>query len=117
MIYVLEMLVFLCFSVDIIINFMRLPVNIDDESDRKHSVIAKKYVSQPRFYIDALATFPFFLIKIESSDGEQSNLALFFKLLRLARIPRLIRIMDIEKFSQMCDCFFSGKARGRRVLI
>jgi len=111
-IYALEMLVFICFTIDIGLNFMRLP-NSEEPAERTHSAIAKRYVISIRFVLDVLATLPFFLIKLKKED---KNKTLLLKLLRLARLPRLLRIMDIEKLSQMCDCFFSGKARGRRVL-
>ena len=76
---------------------MRLP-NSDEAADRTHSVIAKRYVISIRFFLDVLATFPFFLIKIKTNEGKE-NVGMVLKLLRLARLPRLLRIMDIEKLS------------------
>ena len=47
-IFVLEMIVFVCFSIDIILNFMRLPQNSD--VDPSHSEIAKKYVKTTKLF-------------------------------------------------------------------
>ena len=78
-----------------------------------------------QFVIDFLATFPFFLLNLDDEKGSGSEneskssalfKGLFLKLLRLARLPRLMRVVDMEKFSAICDCFFSGKARGKKVI-
>jgi len=124
-IFVLECVVFICFSMDILFNFMRLPNSKDDESLMTHTSIAKRYVISVQFVVDTLATFPFFLLNLDDhpkindhSNGMMNDVwkGLFLKLLRLARLPRLMRVFDMEKCSAMFDCFFSGNARGKKVI-
>jgi hypothetical protein len=64
------------------------------------------------FFFDLLATFPFFLIK----TGSDSNYGLYFKLIRLTRIPKIYRLLDMDKFTKLSDALFAGTARGKRVV-
>lgn len=58
---ILEHFVFASFTLEIIFNCCRLPPNAD-ESERNHLSIIKRYLRSGRFFLDFLATFPFYLI-------------------------------------------------------
>jgi hypothetical protein len=109
--FVLEYVVFVSFTFDIIFHFMRPFKNEDNEESATHTEIAKKYL-MGSFFFDLLATFPFFLIK----TGTDSNYGLYFKLIRLTRIPKVYRLLDMDKFTKLSDALFAGTARGKRVV-
>ena len=122
-IFILEMIVFISFTLDIIFNFLRLPSH-DRDGEVSHSTIAKKYFKSMGFFRDALATFPFFLLPYlakltgappTDKDAESNNTLTFFKFLRLARIPRIMRIFDSDNFNSLTDCLFANSSRGKKV--
>jgi hypothetical protein len=100
--WVLEVIVFLFFTVDIICSFLRRPINDDSEEANSHFGIAKRYFKSGQAIYDLLATFPFFLIKTE--DG--SSFGLYFKLLRLMRISRIMNLLDMDKMNAFIDIIF-----------
>jgi len=67
---------------------------------REHSKIAKKYVKSGWFFFDVLATFPFYML-------DTANL-IWFKLLRMIRIPRIVYWLDLSKFNKTVEAVFSG---------
>lgn len=58
---ILEHFVFASFTFEIIFKCMRLPHNADN-SERSHLQIIKRYIKSGWFFLDFLATFPFYLI-------------------------------------------------------
>ena len=113
------MCVFISFTCDIILNFMRRPAADTEGIEVSHSSIAKKYFKTLGFFRDALATFPFFLLPyftamagVKDEGAENSNTLTFFKFLRLARIPRIMRIFDSTKLNSLTDCLFANSSRG-----
>jgi hypothetical protein len=106
----LEHIVFVSFTFDIIFTFVRIPDNGGDEKQKNHSTIAKKYLKSGMFFFDVLATFPFYLM---SSSGD---LGIWFKLLRLVRIPRIVALLDLSKFNKLVESVSSGQTRGKRVV-
>jgi len=76
---------------------------------REHSKIAKKYVKSGWFFFDLLATFPFYLFN-------NANDLIWFKLLRMIRIPRIVNLLDLSKFNKSVEAVFSGQTRGKKVV-
>jgi hypothetical protein len=100
--YALELVVLIFFSADLVFNFFREPTKGDLDKTWTHTEIAKNYL-KGSFFIDILATFPFFLIKTEGS-----NFGLYFKLLRMVRLPKIMNLLDMEKFNKVSEAIFSG---------
>mmetsp|Transcript_16560 Transcript_16560/g.11697 ORF Transcript_16560/g.11697 Transcript_16560/m.11697 type:complete len:129 (-) Transcript_16560:1078-1464(-) len=98
----LEHTVLVFFSLDIILNFMREYIEPDSTTwVREHSKIAKKYIKSGWFFFDVLATFPFYVF---NSAGD----LIWFKLLRMIRIPRIVNLLDLSKFNKFVEAVFSG---------
>jgi hypothetical protein len=109
--YALEMVVLVFFSADLIFNFFREPTKGDLDKEWTHTEIAKNYL-KGSFFIDILATFPFFLIKTEKG----ANYGLYFKLLRMIRLPKIMNLLDMEKFNKVSEAIFSGVQRSKRIV-
>lgn len=114
----IEHVVFICFTLEIIFKFMRLS---DDEniivSEQDHSTIAKRYIKSGEFFFDFLATFPFYMFSICPEDGEEGgNFGIWFKLMRLVRIPRIVALLNLARFNRFVETVFSGSTRGKRVV-
>jgi hypothetical protein len=65
------------------------------ETIRSFSKIAKKYIFRGSFVVDFLAVFPFNNI-FGDENRSTFNAA---KLLRLFRLPRLVKLIDISRFN------------------
>jgi hypothetical protein len=76
-----EHFVLCSFSLEIVFNFMRLTDGDEDEKNRSHAAIARRYLKSGWFFFDILATFPFYLIETVGNQG------IWFKLMRMIRIP------------------------------
>ena len=110
LLYSLEFVVLVFFSADLIFNFFREPSKSEGDKIWTHTEIAKNYL-KGSFFIDTLATFPFFLIKTEGS-----NFGLYFKLLRMVRLPKIMNLLDMEKFNKVSEAIFSGVQRSKRIV-
>jgi hypothetical protein len=93
----LEHLVFVSFSFDITFTFMRVPDSDGDDKLKDHTVIAKKYMKNGMFFFDFLATFPFYLLPSNGDFG------IWFKLLRMVRIPRIVNLLDLSRFNKFVE--------------
>lgn len=100
-IYNLEHLVFASYTVDIIINFIRVPSNEEmasypaETNPRSHALIFKRYLLTGRFIMDVTATFPFYLFEVSNSS--------FLKLLRMTRLPKILNLVDQKRMSRLID--------------
>ena len=107
----LEHVVFVSYTLDIIFNFMRLPISEGDQhkqmEQRSHLLIAKKYFKSGWLFVDSIATFPFYLLK--TSNGS------WFKLLRMVRIPKILNLVDQKRFDQIIEIAVSGLNRDKRI--
>jgi hypothetical protein len=83
---------------------MRLPFT-SDASDRNHLLIIKRYVKSGWFFLDVIATFPFYLV---STDSSNSPYGVLFKLLRMVRIPKILNLLDLNRFNKFTDAMVSG---------
>jgi hypothetical protein len=108
--YALELVVLVFFSADLVFNFFREPTKVETDKTWTHTEIAKNYL-KGSFFIDTLATFPFFLIK-----SEGSNFGLYFKLLRMVRLPKIMNLLDMEKFNKVSEAIFAGVQRSKRIV-
>ena len=99
----LEHGVLIFFSIEIIVKCMRLPLDAQQD-DRSHLKILKAYMKSGWFFLDILATFPFYLFNTGddeeggSSGGDSTTL---LKLLRMVRIPKIINLLDRERVSKL----------------
>jgi len=87
---------------EIIVKFMLLPEDSNDDKVITHSDIARKYIKSFWFYFDLIATFPFYMIETAGSAGT------LFKLLRLIRIPRVLKLLDAKKFNDLMRLILAG---------
>lgn len=97
----LEHIVFGSYTLDIILNFLRLPSDEElsnkgdqQENTRSHLYLAKRYVINYRFWTDLTATFPFYLITNEGS---------WVKLLRMTRLPKVLNLVDERRIGKLTD--------------
>jgi hypothetical protein len=82
------------FIMDILIKFLTVPDVEDSVTYDNHMAIAKRYLTSIQFYLDVVATFPFYLM-LEPKNAQ------WFKLLRLARLQR---VGDYLKFEVYASC-------------
>jgi hypothetical protein len=87
----------ICFLIDIIFSFLTEYKDPETyETIRSISKIGKRYVFKGSFIVDTLAVFPFNLIFASSKKG---NSIVAARLLRLFRLPRLVKLIDISRFN------------------
>jgi len=110
---IIEHVVLALYSIEIILKCMRLPIDAKQE-DRSHLKILKAYMKSGRFFIDLLATFPFYLIDNDSEAGGSSGSIL--KLLRLVRIPKILNLIDQDRVSKLIQTLVSGQQRQKKVV-
>lgn len=80
---------------------------------RDHLTIVKSYLKSGWLVLDILATFPFYLF----GEGEgASSLGMWFKLLRLVRLPKIMNLLDLARFNKFVETVVSGQTRGKRVV-
>jgi len=90
---------------------MILPENSNDDKAITHKDIAKAYFKSGWFFFDVVATFPFYMIEISG------NYTTLFKLMRLIRIPRVLKLLDAKKFNDLVRLVLSGQPRSKRVVL
>ena len=80
-----------------IAKFLKKSYNESEDSESEKGTvsntfiaIASRYMKSGVFFFDLIATFPFFLFN--SMKG-----GTFLKLVRLIRLPRILRILNTEK--------------------
>jgi hypothetical protein len=110
LLYGLELVVLVFFSADLIFNFFREPAKAESDKVWTHTEIAKNYM-KGSFIIDISATFPFFLL-----NTGKANYGLYFKLLRLIRLPKIMNLLDMEKFNKVSEALFAGVQRSKRIV-
>jgi hypothetical protein len=109
-----EHAVFSAFTLDIIFNLVRVPDSmVGPNAKRDHFVLLKRYFKSGWLVLDLLATFPFYLI---NTSGGASSLGMWFKLLRLVRLPKILNLLDLARFNKFVETVVSGQTRGKRVV-
>lgn len=103
---ILEHIVFVSFTIEIVFKCMRLPTGVD-ANERSHLQIIKRYIKSGWFFLDFLATFPFYLIPQDPSK-DSSTYVVTFKLLRMVRIPKILNLLDLSRFNKFTDALVSG---------
>lgn len=111
---ILEHFVFASFTFEIIFKFMVMPPNTD-VNERSHMLIIKRYLKSGQFFVDFLATFPFYLIQNNDSEDNNNAFGVLFKLLRMVRIPKILNLLDMYRFNKFLEAMVSGQTRGKRV--
>ena len=94
---------------DLIFNFIQSfkhPETYENVIELKE--IARNYVVRGWFFIDFVSVFPFEYIF--TGLGKQT------KLFRLARLPRLLKLIDISRFNKMVKSLVSNNSRDERIV-
>lgn len=105
--YNMEHVGFVSFSLDFIFNLMRQYRDIDGSFVTQHKKIITKYIKSGWFFIDIIATFPYYLLPTDN--------LIMVKLIRLIRLPRIIRIFNVKSFKKVLTVFVSGDTRSERI--
>jgi len=108
---IIEHIVLAAFSLEIVLKFMIMPDNSSEDKVVTHSDIAKAYIKSGWFFFDIVATFPFYLIE------DAGKAKTWFKLMRLIRIPRVLKLLDAKKFNDFIRMVLNGQPRGKRVVL
>jgi hypothetical protein len=102
----MEYVVTAIFTIDIILNFMLLKKNKDGNIIRQHSDIASNY-AKGWLILDLIATFPFGLV-VNNDRGT------VFKLIRLIRLPRILKIFDFSRLRSLLKfCYRNSSRQGK----
>ncbi len=100
----------LCFFSDIVMNFIteyRDPETY--ETVRSIPKIAKRYVFKGWFIIDFVGVIPF----QEFLGGGKIQT----KLVRLFRLPRLVKLIDISRFNSLLKSLFENNSQEERIMM
>ncbi len=105
--YYMEHIGFASFTLDFVFNLMRQYRDIDGTFVTEHKRIVQKYIRSGWFFIDIIATFPYYLLPTES--------LITVKLIRLIRLPRIIKIFNVKSFKKVLTYFATGDTRSERI--
>lgn len=73
--------------------------------------LQKNYVKSGWFFFDFIATTPFYL------NTDTGNNAIWLKLLRMIRVPRVIGLFDVTHFNKIMEKLISGQPRSKQVYL
>ena len=107
---IMEHIVFASFALDMIISSIRVRINTKNE-DISHIKLLKAYVKSKEFWIDLLATFPFYLFQ-EMLKG--NNNVVVIKLVRLFRIPVVLSYFSQFDVRTVSESLFSRESIGKQ---
>ena len=106
---IIDYIVLSFFMMDLIFNFMTEYQDPDTfKYIKEHRKIAWRYVTSLWFFIDFAATFPFTEIAGRS--------ALWARLFRLFRLPKLIRFLDLSRINRLLKSFFDSGQRQDKIV-
>ena len=123
-IYPLQNVCTLFFLLDIILNLLRIPEG-EVIQTVTHAAIAKKYLAI-RFWLDIVATLPFYLALYDMKCLENENFFTNFfgsqfgsilKLVRLVRLRRINQLFDLKRFRKFTESLIAHQARHKKVLM
>jgi hypothetical protein len=97
------------YSIDIILKFMKIPV---ENLTFTHLQIAKKYAGGSQFYMDIVATFPFYAFGAYNTTLEE--LAPFLKLLRLTKLWLVMKIFYYKQWKPIIEFCFRAESKSRK---
>jgi len=98
-----------------------------------HLDLFKAYNKNGMFFLDTLATIPFYLITIYQFELERkddpsltceqylalnndNSLFTAFKLIRMTRVRRILQLLDPGRISKIVETIFSNQTRSKRVV-
>ena len=102
-----EDITYICFGIDITLNFFRVFQDKEGVWIYDHEKIAKRYARSTLFF-DVISTFPFYLLP-------EDTINLNFKLVRLFRLTRVVRIFDLQRFMTIGNYIARRQSRMARV--
>lgn len=91
-IIVLDLIVTICFFLDILFNFMRQFRDLDGTLVTQHRLIISRYARSGWLFLDIIATFP-----LQYIVGDN---ILVVKLIRMIRLPRILKIFNVNQFKK-----------------
>lgn len=103
-----EHVVTIIYGLDIIIKFMKIPA---DNLGFTHLQIAKKYAGGVQFYLDLVATFPFYIFE---DNAVIAKIAPIFKLLRLTKLGLIMKIFYYNKWKPIIEFFGRADHKTRK---
>ena len=105
--YIFDWIIEVFYLIDMIFNFLQEYRDPDTQlivSSIK--AIAKNYIFAGSFILDFIAIIPFQLI-FRSNEGDGSNLV-FLKIVRLTRLSRIFKLLDIAKVNHILKSMLDG---------
>lgn len=93
------------FICDLFLNFIQSYINTETlEEHRNLKDIARNYVWHGWFFVDFVSVFPFNLF---------FKNAQVTKLMRLFRMPRLVKLLDVDRFQKVFNSLTSSSSGSR----
>ena len=106
--YYFDKVVEYLFILDLLLNFItNFPHPETYETVTEFREIAKNYLWHGSFFIDFISVFPF------EAFFQAGKVA---KMLRLFRLPRLVKLFDISKFNRVVKALMSNSSRDERIV-
>ena len=106
---IVDLIIEIFFWMDLTFNFLQSYKHPEtQEIVDNPKMIAKNYVFHGWFFIDFVSVFPFGILMQSNSDAT--------KLLRLFRLPRLIKLIDISRFEKLLKSLVSNSSREDKII-
>ena len=105
---IIEKVVEQIFVLDLLLNFITSYKDVETQIVHMElKAIAKNYIFHGWFFVDFVSVFPF---NVFLPTGQVT------KLLRLARLPRLIKMIDISQFQKAIQTLTTNQSRDEQIL-
>lgn len=104
----IDYLVTASFALDIIFSMCKQFRDLDGTFVRSHRIIIAKYARSGWLFLDIVATFP-----LQYFLGDN---ILAVKLIRLVRLPRIMKIFNVNRFKKNLQWFVYGNSRTQRIM-
>ena len=108
----IEHFIFACFTADILLNFVRIQNDKDGTQIRSHIKLLQNQFNSVgkviNFCVEIIASFPFYLL------GGAENFVVF-KLLRMLKMSRIWKLLDIERFKKIAGVITSRATRNTKI--
>jgi len=104
----IDLFITVCFTFDILFNLCRQFRDLDGTFVRQHRLIIAKYAKSGWLFLDIIATFP-----LQFFVGDN---ILVIKLIRMIRLPRILKIFNVQKFKKNLQYFVTGNTRSQRIM-
>jgi hypothetical protein len=96
------------FFLDIFFNILRQYRDLDGSLVTQHRLIIARYARSGWLFLDWIATFP-----LQYFVGDN---ILVVKLVRMIRLPRILKIFNVNQFKKNLQFFVTGDTRSQRIM-